>query len=290
MAIFSWANPKSIEIPGALASDRPLYIISDLHLGDGTRSDAFMGKDQQLLAFLQKVRSEGAHLVINGDALDFHQAWSFTRILRAHSELLGELSRMAETTGVTYIWGNHDYDIQLFKDILRFRVLSSLDLGTTVRIVHGYEFDPFIGPHLEQSHVATRIHHFVERITGAWIRLPLENFYSPANRFTFWLIFNLIPVQRCLVDLREARVHPCRCVGGNAGAVLDAEPARRPAVHLERRARLGDDRALHVDRHGALAHAGPRRGDAGTVLREHRIVDLPVVAVRVLGRHAVRGS
>ncbi len=192
MAIFSWANPKSIEIPGALAPDRPLYIISDLHLGDGTRSDAFMGKDRQLLAFLQKVRSEGAHLVINGDALDFHQAWSFTRILRAHSDLLGELSRMADTTGVTYIWGNHDYDIQLFKDILRFRVLSSLDLGTTVRIVHGYEFDPFIGPHLEQSHVATRIHHFIERITGAWIRLPLENFYSPANRFTFWLIFNLM--------------------------------------------------------------------------------------------------
>ena len=116
MAIFSWANPKAIEIPGALASDRPLYIISDLHLGDGTRSDAFMGKDQQLLAFLRKVQSEGAHLVINGDALDFHQAWTFTRILRAHSELLGELSRMAETTGVTYIWGNQDQAISVHVD------------------------------------------------------------------------------------------------------------------------------------------------------------------------------
>src|SRR4029453_588251 len=79
-----------------------------------------------------------------------------------------------------------------------------------------------------------------------------------------------------------------RSVGGDAGAVLDAEPARRSAVHLERRARLGHDVALHLDRHGTLAHAGPRRGDAGPVLREHGLVDVPVVAVRVLGWPALR--
>src|SRR6185503_843248 len=89
VAIFSWAKAKSIQIPGEQPPDQPLYIISDLHLGDGTRSDAFMGKDKELLSFLEKVRSEGAHLVVGGDAIDFPQAWSFTRILRAHSAVFG---------------------------------------------------------------------------------------------------------------------------------------------------------------------------------------------------------
>jgi len=185
--MFSWAKPKPIHILQRIDPDQIIYIISDLHLGDGTRSDAFMAKDNDLLRFIERVRNENAHLIIAGDAIDFHQAWSMSRVLRAHSKLLGSLSRLADTHGVTYIWGNHDYDISLFKDVLRFDVCSDLEIGDSVLVRHGYEYDTFIGPNLEASHITTRIHHLAERLLNSWIRLPLRDFYNVETRVAFWL-------------------------------------------------------------------------------------------------------
>lgn len=190
--MFSWATPTPLHIPRRIEADRPVYIISDLHLGDGTRSDTFLGKDAELLAFLDHVEREAAHLVIAGDVIDFHQAWIIERILKAHAKVIGALSRLAARTGVTYIWGNHDHDISVFRDLLRLDVCSSLEIGDRVLIRHGYEYDPYIGPNLEQSHVATRIHHLFERVFETWLRTPLENFYNPANRLTFWLSHKLV--------------------------------------------------------------------------------------------------
>jgi UDP-2,3-diacylglucosamine pyrophosphatase LpxH len=201
MPIFSWASPKPLNIVRRLPADARIYLISDLHLGDGTRSDAFLGKDRELIEFLEKVRKEKAHLVIGGDAIDFHQAWAISRVLRAHARLFGELSRLAarseeatdgeEPLRVIYIWGNHDYDISLFKDLFRFEVCSTLEIGDVALVQHGYEYDPFIGPNLDQTHAATRVHHLIERLLDTWIRLPLENFYTPANRLVFWLFHKL---------------------------------------------------------------------------------------------------
>jgi len=190
--MFSWARPTPLHVPRRIAADRPVYIISDLHLGDGTRSDSFLGKDAEMLSFLEQVEREEAHLVIAGDAIDFHQAWFITRVLKAHARLIGAFSRIAARTGVTYIWGNHDHDISVFRDMLRMDVCSSLEIGDAVLIRHGYEYDPYIGPHLEQSHVATRVHHLFERVLETWLRMPLENFYNPANRLTFWLSHKLV--------------------------------------------------------------------------------------------------
>lgn len=184
--MFSWARPTPLHVPRRIPASGPVYFVSDLHLGDGTRSDSFLGKDAELLAFLSQVEREGAHLVIAGDAIDFHQAWFITRILKAHARLIGVLSRLAARTGVTYIWGNHDHDISVFRDLLRLDVCSSLEIGDQVLVRHGYEYDPYIGPYLEQSHVATRIHHLIERVGETWLRLPLENFYNPANRLAWW--------------------------------------------------------------------------------------------------------
>ncbi len=190
--MFSWAKPTPLHIPRRMTADRRVYIISDLHLGDGTRSDSFLGKDAELLALLDQVEREGAHLVIAGDGIDFHQSWFITRILKAHARVMGAFSRLAQKTGVTYIWGNHDHDISVFRDLLRLDVCSSLELGDQVLIRHGYEYDPYIGPYLEQSHLATRIHHLYERLAETWIRMPLENFYNHSNRLTFWLFHKAV--------------------------------------------------------------------------------------------------
>ncbi len=184
--MFSWSVPQPLHVTRTLPADRRVYLISDLHLGDGTRSDTFMGKDRDLIALLDRVRREGAHLVIAGDAIDFQQAWSMSRVLKAHARLIGELASLADTNGVTYIWGNHDYDINLFKDLLRFDVCSSLRIGEQILVEHGYQYDRHLGADLSGAHVATLVHHMAERITGAWLRLPLGQFYNPVNRAAFW--------------------------------------------------------------------------------------------------------
>jgi UDP-2,3-diacylglucosamine hydrolase len=186
MALFSWAKPKLLAVDKNLAADQRIYFISDLHLGDGTRSDCFMGKDTELMRLIEQIQLERAHLVIVGDAIDLHQAWWMSRVIKAHARLMRSLSLLANDLGVTYIWGNHDFDISLFRDLLQFDVCSRLTIDDVALVQHGYEYDPFIGPNLDQSHVATRVHHFFERMLDSWIRLPLENFYNMENRVTFW--------------------------------------------------------------------------------------------------------
>jgi len=169
-----------------------VWFISDLHLGDGTPSDVFFGKDRHLLALLRKVTRLGATLVVGGDAMDFHQALSFTRILRAHGEVLDALSQLARAGRLYYIVGNHDYDIGLYKEIMQFRVCDELRLGAKVRVTHGYEHDPFhAAQDLAKAQWGTKIHHFVERYLDTWIRIPLGEYYTLPNRFTFWMFYNL---------------------------------------------------------------------------------------------------
>ena len=175
-----------------IPADQEIFFISDLHMGDGTASDAFGKKDDALIDFISHVRERGAHLVIVGDAIDFHQAWFFSRVLKAHGTLFGALSSLADAHGVTYIWGNHDADMSFFKDILRFEVCSSLAIGERILVQHGYEYDPFIGGHLEATHRATQVHHLVERALSTRIRIPLEQFYTLTNRLAFWCVHKLV--------------------------------------------------------------------------------------------------
>lgn len=170
-----------------IADDQVVWFVSDLHLGDGTPSDVFFGKDQHLQALVRRVEREEGVLVVVGDAMDFHQAWTFTRIMRAHQELLGAMSRLARTGRLIYVIGNHDYDISLYREILNFRVCEELRVGERILVQHGYQYDPYIGTKLHGSHIATKVHHTLERYLGTWLRIPLGEFYTLGNRIGFWL-------------------------------------------------------------------------------------------------------
>lgn len=183
-----WNRPTAIE---KIPSDQKLWFISDLHLGDGTPSDVFFGKDKHLMALVSRAEREGAVLVVVGDAMDFHQAWTFTRVLRAHQELLGAMSRLARQGRLFYVVGNHDYDISLYRQILNFRVCDELHVGDRILVQHGYEYDPYIGAKLEGSHVATKVHHLIERYLNTWLRIPLGEFYTFGNRVAFWTVHKL---------------------------------------------------------------------------------------------------
>lgn len=184
-----WSRPTVIE---TIPSNQRIWFISDLHLGDGTPSDVFFGKDRSLMALVQHVeRDTGSVMVVVGDAMDFHQAWTFTRILRAHQELLGAMSRLGRAGRLIYVVGNHDYDISLYRQILNFRVCDELYVGDKILVQHGYQYDPYIGTTLDNSHVATKAHHMAERYLNTWLRIPLGEFYTIGNRVMFWLAYHL---------------------------------------------------------------------------------------------------
>lgn len=171
---------------------RRIWFISDLHVGDATPADVFFGKDRHLTALLDRVEEEGATLVIVGDAIDFHQAWSFTRVLRAHQELFGRLSRLAREGRLYYVIGNHDYELNLFADILHFRLCDELHVGDQALVVHGWQFDPYLSQTVASGHHwSTTIHHLVERYLGTWLRIPLGEFYTKSNRLMFYLAHKL---------------------------------------------------------------------------------------------------
>jgi UDP-2,3-diacylglucosamine hydrolase len=194
-----------------LPADARVYLVSDLHLGDGTRSDTFQGKDEPLIALIEQVNKEGAHLVIAGDAIDFSQAWFVGRVFKAHGPLFRALSELAEDGRVTYIWGNHDADISFFRDVVRFDVCSSLQIGEEVIVRHGYEYDPYIGPQMDHGDVATRLHHLFERIFNTWVRTPIEQHYTLAVRIAMWLFhkFSLAGLALGWIGFKSlaARIH-----------------------------------------------------------------------------------
>lgn len=96
------ASPKIIE--------RPIYCISDLHLGDGGPRDNFLpAKEKQLLAFLDYVQQNNGKLLILGDLFELWQA-NWSKVFTVRERLLDRFAAM----DATYILGNHDADLYHF--------------------------------------------------------------------------------------------------------------------------------------------------------------------------------
>lgn len=91
--------------------ERPIFCISDLHLGDGGSRDNFLPeKEKQLLAFLDYVEEQHGELLILGDLFEMWQA-NWSRIFTTRERLLDRFAAM----GATYILGNHDADLYYFQ-------------------------------------------------------------------------------------------------------------------------------------------------------------------------------
>jgi UDP-2,3-diacylglucosamine pyrophosphatase LpxH len=210
---YAWARAPGSGRELRLPADRPVWFVSDLHLGDGTGSDAFMGKDRLLLEVVNRAREAGARLVICGDGVDVLQATDLTPVIRAHGRLLRALTDFPQDRRVVYLHGNHDDDIRVYEDILNFDVAERLRIGDELLALHGHQFDPFIAVDLSKSGQMTRMHHTVERKLGVWIRVPMSDFYNIGNRLAFWLFYRgwqLIKVRNLLfrqIGLRRIAEH-----------------------------------------------------------------------------------
>jgi UDP-2,3-diacylglucosamine pyrophosphatase LpxH/uncharacterized membrane protein HdeD (DUF308 family) len=128
---------------------RDIFVISDLHLGDGGLRDKFEagGKTPELHAFLDHIDREGGELFILGDLFELWQM-NLSRLLVKRRETLDRLAALP----IVYVPGNHDVDLahfmgQGFLDhpfFERMRAPFVRELGgRQFRFFHGHETDPF---------------------------------------------------------------------------------------------------------------------------------------------------
>ncbi len=116
------------------------YIISDLHLADGTRRDDFKKNHSKFKNFLRMVKKQKAQLIIAGDFLELWQTNPID-IARTYSDILNDLISLH----AKIIIGNHDYYLHHFRK-LKFLYDSYRIPGTKIFIQHGHQFDRFNDP------------------------------------------------------------------------------------------------------------------------------------------------
>jgi UDP-2,3-diacylglucosamine pyrophosphatase LpxH len=136
------------------------YFISDLHIGgDETLQEVeFM---DELLTFLRELEGsdEDAELVVNGDAFGL---WEFTELegtekfdalVERYPELFEQLRSTGEQVPITFIPGNHDYELACYPEyvdrLAEFNVTLEREVvicrevaGRVVWIEHGQQRDP----------------------------------------------------------------------------------------------------------------------------------------------------
>ena len=132
------------------------YIISDLHLADGTRRDDFKKNRSKFKNFLLMVRKQKSQLVIAGDFLELLQT-NPINIARTYSDILNELISLQ----TKIIIGNHDHYLHHFRKLNflhdSYQIpgtnhspshsqSSRLRLKAGIFIQHGHQFDRFNDP------------------------------------------------------------------------------------------------------------------------------------------------
>ena len=124
-------------------------IVSDLHMGDGGRSDGFR-RNAELFATVMREHylSGGFQLVLNGDIEEL-QRYRLNMIRRRWEHIYDLFSRFQQQTGLHRLVGNHDLE-------LAAHTPEDFDLGEALRlnyedndifIFHGHQTSPHILRH-----------------------------------------------------------------------------------------------------------------------------------------------
>ena len=143
-----------------LSSDKDIFVISDLHLGDHGKRDNFFvnGKDKEgneinrlelFNKFLDMVEQRNGQLVIVGDLFEFWQA-NIGKVIEKNLALLDRLAKMK----AIYVVGNHDIDLEplikecsnIFSHPFFAQMTTSFvqNIGEKrFKFFHGHEVDPY---------------------------------------------------------------------------------------------------------------------------------------------------
>ena len=131
-----------------MPDNHPIFVISDLHMGDGGVRDNFAlgDREKQLNLFLDHVASQQGELIILGDLFEFWQM-NQSNIITMHLPLLDRLAQM----NALYVLGNHDSDLDHFigAGLLAHPLFQKMSGpferqigGKRFKFMHGHEVDP----------------------------------------------------------------------------------------------------------------------------------------------------
>ena len=194
------------------------YFISDLHIG-GDETLAEVGFMDELLAFLRDLaaRDEDAELIVNGDAFGL---WEFTELeglakfdalVDRYPELFEQLRRTGERVPITFIPGNHDYELACYPEYverlaaynvtLEQEVVITREVGDRVLwIEHGQQRDPnnespdFGNPYANppgyyvNQHITSRAGRLSKRGKFNWLN-DIQS-VTPMTQIPDWMISN----------------------------------------------------------------------------------------------------
>lgn len=172
-----------------LNPDQRIFIISDMHIGDGAQMDLFAGKDDLLIDFLAFAEHHADMLIIAGDGFDLCQAWSLNRIYAKHQALLEAMRKLASHFPVFYVQGNHDSEAQVLAPLFPFQYCTSLRIGNAIQVEHGHRHDPYCQPSDPKAERMVRFHALLERLVRAPLRIPMRKHYSWSTRIGHWLFY-----------------------------------------------------------------------------------------------------
>ncbi|MEK6795152.1 MAG: metallophosphoesterase [Spirochaetota bacterium] len=106
----------------------PVVVMSDLHLGNGKRSDDFRSNSEIVLCSLQFYLKHGYTLVLNGDIEDLYR-FEERDILRTWTEFYRLLDSFHAAGKLYKLFGNHDME-------LKYAGKSAFPLGESLRLSH----------------------------------------------------------------------------------------------------------------------------------------------------------
>lgn len=132
-----------------MTKEKDIFIVSDLHLGDGGPRDNFSvdGKISKFNDFLNYVTDSDGELFLLGDVFDFWQS-NIGKVLIHYMPLINRFAEM----DAAYVIGNHDGDLT---DLIGTGILSHPFFermsgpfertigGCRFKFMHGHEIDPF---------------------------------------------------------------------------------------------------------------------------------------------------
>lgn len=173
---------QELELPFVI--DKPTFVISDFHLGNGARADNFRQSraEQPLLRFLDLVAQQGKRLIINGD---FFELWKFDLpiCLKIYHPIFAQLQQLSDDgMEIIYVFGNHDFDLSYFQPLFHF-VLENYNLGHHIYIEHGHRFDKDSGVTWKIRQAAVWLVSWLERWVDRNIDLRLDRALQKYNIF-----------------------------------------------------------------------------------------------------------
>ena len=122
-------------------------LFSDLHLGDGGKSDIFVHNEDTMIFALKYYKRNGYSIILLGDVEELWQ-FNFIEIHDRYDKRIYELLRSFQSNKVHRIFGNHDNDWKrpptdpiLFNENVQHGAPEAIMLGDDIFLVHGHQGD-----------------------------------------------------------------------------------------------------------------------------------------------------